>query len=259
MADKPKSSDNNESANLWDIPSVDPEINVEEKTNAFGLKSDWRYEPPEEEDFVEDIKPLTAQEIEDIREAARQEGFTEGKESGFTEGFEEGKTKGHEDGMIQGHSEGLEKGLEEAQEQISVLSEQWQSLINDLHAPINKVEGNVEKQLLELVVQLVEAVTLQEAKTNPDIILAAISEGMKALPLQEPNTQIYLNPTDIELVETKFGMAHIEEKSWRLLPAPHVDIGSCQIENNTSNIDLTIKSRLKEVLDSFLQDALYQS
>jgi len=34
--------------------------------------------------------------------------------------------------------------------------------------------------------------------------------------------------------------------------------GSCQIENSTSNIDLSVKSRLNEVLESFLQEALYQ-
>lgn len=255
MADKPKVQQSDE-ANLWNIPNVEPESTVEEKRNAFGLTNEWRYEPPEE--VEEEPVPLTAQEIEDIRQAAYDEGFNEGKEAGFETGHAEGIAKGHEEGIAQGHEEGLNKGLSDAQEQIDTLSEQWQSLINDLHAPIHNVEGQVEQQLLTLVAQLTEAVTLQEAKINPDIVLAAITEGIKALPIQEPNTQIYLNPQDIQMVEDKFGAEHIQEKSWRLLPAPHVDIGSCQIENTTSNIDLTMKSRLKEVLDSFLQDALHQ-
>ena len=120
------------------------------------------------------------------------------------------------------------------------------------------VEKNVEQQLLQLVVQLVEAVTTVEAKTNPEILLQAIAEGMKALPADEPSTQVQLNPLDISIVEAQFGADYIAEKGWRLLPAPHVEQGSCQIENSTSNIDLTIKSRLKGVLDSFLQQALHQ-
>ena len=255
MADKSSTSKNSE-ANLWNLPSVEPEEDTSDKKNAFGLKSDWRYEPPEEEH--EEPAPLTAQEIDDIRQAAYDEGFNEGKESGFTQGYEEGKKQGHEEGITQGHDEGLNKGLEDAKEQIDVLTQQWQALINDLHEPIAHVENNVEQQLLNLVVQLTQAVTLQEAKINPDIVLSAISEGIKLLPLQDPNTQIYLNPEDIKMVEEKFGAEYIQEKNWRLLPAPHIDRGSCQIENSTSNIDLTMKSRLKDVLDSFLQDAIYQ-
>ena len=52
--------------------------------------------------------------------------------------------------------------------------------------------------------------------------------------------------------------SHVQEQGWRLLAAPQLVPGSCQIENSTSNIDLSIKSRIKEVLDSFLQDALHQ-
>ncbi len=255
MTDKLEPEQNNE-ANLWDLPNVEPEQSTEDKRNAFGLQSDWRFEPPEEE--IEEPVPLTAKEIDDIRQAAFDEGFNEGKEAGFNQGHEEGLAKGHEEGVTSGHEEGITKGLEEGKEKVDALSQQWQILINDLHEPVTHVENNVEQQLLSLVVQLTEAVTLQEAKTNPDIVLSAISEGIKALPLQEPNTQIYLNPQDISMVEEKFGIEYIQEKSWRLLPAPHIDIGSCQIENSTSNIDLTMKSRLKDVLDSFLQDALHQ-
>ncbi|WP_448249284.1 flagellar assembly protein FliH [Thalassotalea agariperforans] len=241
---------------LWHIPDVQEEEVDDGSTNAFGLKNNWRFEPPEQEE--EEPAPLTAQDIDNIRQAAFDEGFSEGKEEGFAKGYEEGKSQGHEQGVTDGKAEGLTQGLEQGEKQIEELSTHWQSLVDDLHKPIEKVQGNVEQQLLTLLVQLVEAVTLQEAKANPDILLAAISEGIKALPLQESKTQIYLNPIDIKMVEAQFGQSHIQEHGWRLLPAPHVDMGSCQIENSTSNIDLTIKSRLKEVLDSFLQDSLHQ-
>ncbi len=130
--------------------------------------------------------------------------------------------------------------------------------MSNLTTPLASVEKNVEEQLLNLVAQLTEAVVLQEAKTNPDILMAAINAGIKALPSNEPTTQIYLHPDDIKLVEDQFGEQHIKESGWKLLPAPQLTVGSCQIENSTSNIDLQMKSRLKQVLESFLQDALHQ-
>ncbi|QBG35204.1 flagellar assembly protein FliH [Litorilituus sediminis] len=247
-----------EDLDVWPLPDVQKRPSAEEeiKTNAFGKQEGWVYEPPQAAE--PEPVPLTAQEIEEIRQSAYQEGFSQGKEEGFATGYEEGKAKGIEDGKIQGIEEGNAIGLEQGQETIAKQAENWQSLIEQLHQPLASVEKNVEEQLLNLVVQLTEAVVLQEAKTNPDILMSAISAGIKSLPSNETQTQIYLNPEDVKLVEQQFGSDHIQEQGWRLLPAPQYPQGSCQIENSTSHIDLQMKSRLKQVLESFLQDALHQ-
>lgn len=247
-----------EEIDVWPLPNVQADVNKkqENQTNAFGKKRTWHYEPPEEE--VIEPEPLTAQEIEEIRQAAHDEGFSQGKEEGFAKGYEEGKAQGIEEGKVQGVEEGTEQGIAQGKETIDALSENWQQLIEQLDKPLASVEKNVEEQLLNLVVQLTEAVVLQEAKTNPDILMAAITAGIKALPSNEANTQIYLHPDDIKQVEKQFGEQHIKESGWKLLPAPQLSVGSCQIENSTSNIDLQMKSRLKQVLESFLQDALHQ-
>mgnify|MGYP000675217668 CR=1 FL=1 len=249
--------EDDEDLDVWSLPDVTQQKNVaDEKTNAFGKKSTWVYEPPEEEEPV--IAPLTADEIEAIRQAAHEEGFNQGKEEGFAVGLEEGKKTGHEEGLVKGQEEGVEQGLTEGKASIEQLTQQWQTLIEQLHQPMQTVEKNVEQQLLHLVVKLTEAVTLQEAKTNADILLSAIEKGMKALPIQEAQTQVFLHPDDIKLIEQAMSPEHIAEQGWRLLPAPQLSQGGCQIENSTSNIDLTVESRLKGVLDSFLQEALHQ-
>jgi flagellar assembly protein FliH len=244
---------------VWSLPNVQDKPSREDnnKTNAFGIKSNWVYEPPEPEE--EAPQPLTAQEIEDIRQAASEEGFSQGKEDGFAKGYEEGKAKGLEEGTLQGVEIGTEQGLLKGKEQIEQQAERWQHLIEQLHQPLASVEKNVEEQLLNLVLQLTEAVVLHEAKTNPDILMTAITTGIKSLPSSDAQTQIYLNPNDIRLVEDQFGSGHITQNGWRLLPAPQVPQGSCQIENSTSNIDMQMKARLKQVLEPFLQDALHQS
>jgi flagellar assembly protein FliH len=244
--------------NVWSLPRVETTATPEQEshTNALGKKTHWHFEPPEEE--IVEVVPLTAEEIEAIRQAAHDEGFNQGKEEGFAKSYEEGFAKGVAEGTAQGIEAGEEQGLAQGKESIDTLSANWQSLIEQLDNPLASVEKNVEEQLLNLVVQLTEAVVLQEAKTNPDILMAAISTGIKALPINEAQTQIYLHPDDIKLVQQQFGEKHLLESGWHLLPAPQLAQGSCQIENSTSNIDLQIKSRLKQVLESFLQDALHQ-
>ena len=242
----------------WQLPHVaQAQTEAEQQqTNALGKSRTWRYEPPPEPE--PEPVPLTAEEIEEIRQAAYEEGFNQGKEEGFAKGYEEGKAQGHQDGEKAGHEEGHAQGLSEGQEAIEQLAGQWQQHIAQLHQPLEVVEKNIEQQLLHLVVQLTEAVVLTEAKTNPDILTAAIGEGIKALPSNEAQTQILLHPTDIALVEEQFGSEYISEQGWRLIPAPQFEQGSCQIENSTSSIDLSIKSRLKQVVESFLQEALHK-
>jgi len=244
--------------NVWPLPNVQENLAADQDTttNALGQKSHWRYEPPEPE--IVEPAPLTAEEIEQIRQAAHDEGYSQGKEQGFAKGYEEGKAQGIDEGISQGIEQGTEQGLAEGKATIDALSVNWQSLIEQLDKPLASVEKNIEEQLLALVVQLTEAVVLQEAKTNPDILIAAIDAGIKSLPSNESSTQIYLHPDDIKQVEQQFGEQFIKESGWRLLPAPQLSPGSCQIENSTSNIDLQMKSRLKQVLESFLQDALHQ-
>ncbi|WP_019027018.1 flagellar assembly protein FliH [Colwellia piezophila] len=243
---------------VWGLPNVQGQANVQDqnKTNAFGQKSHWVYEPPESE--IAEPQPLTAQEIEDIRLAASEEGFNQGKEDGYSQGYQEGKDKGLEEGKQQGIEEGTEQGLAQGKDQIEQQAKHWQVLIEQLHKPLASVEKNVEEQLLNLVLQLTEAVVLHEAKTNPDILMTAIATGMKNLPSSETQTQICLHPSDIQLVEEMFGAEHITNQGWRLVPAPQLTQGSCQIENSTSNIDLQMKTRLKQVLEPFMLDALHQ-
>ncbi len=253
-----KSPEHDEELDVWAFPNVESSKKVDDsKTNAIGKKVGWRYEPPEEIE-IEEVIPLTAEDIEEIRQAAYEEGFNQGKEEGFTKGYDEGKSSGHEEGLKLGHQEGVETGLAQGKEAINKKSDSWESLIAQLHHPLADVNQNVEEQLLSLIVELTKAVTHQEVKINPDILTSAISSGIKALPSQEVNTQIILHPDDIKLVEQQFGSDYIKEQGWRLLASPGLEQGSCQIENSTSNVDLTISSRLKEVLDSFLQDALHQ-
>ncbi len=247
-----------EHVDTWVVPNVQSTATTDDgQTNALGKSRSWRFEPPEETDVADPI-PLTAEEIEEIRQAAFEEGFNQGKEEGFAKGFDEGKISGHQEGLTSGHEEGVTQGLAQGKETSEQQIAAMQTLLEQLHEPLANVEKNVEAQLLQLVVQLTQAVTKHEAKTNPDILLSAIAEGIKALPGQESQTQILLNPQDIKLVEQQFGAEHIQKQGWRLLAAPQLSPGSCQIENSTSNIDLSVKSRLNEVLESFLQEALYQ-
>ena len=239
-----------EDAKGWDLPHVEqPQSMQESKTNALNRRSDWKYEPPEE---PEEIKPPTAEEIEAIRQAAYEEGYNEGKQTGFDEGKAEGQAQGHQEGLASGHETGLAQGLEQGQAQISQQTELWESLVTQLHEPLTKVDEQVRKEVVKLAVALARSVVRTEVRTNEDIILQALSEGLKVLPVEENHYSIHLHPEDIQLVQAHFGEETIKERGWTLIDTPGMERGGCDIVTQHNAVDLSIERRSRNVLDKFL-------
>ncbi|MCP4288393.1 MAG: flagellar assembly protein FliH, partial [Gammaproteobacteria bacterium] len=239
-----------EEAKGWELPHVETTDQLDlTRTNALNRRSDWKYEPPEE---PEEILPPTAEEIEAIRQAAYDEGFAEGKQTGFDEGKAEGLEAGKAEGLEQGHQEGLAQGLEDGKAQIEQQTELWQSLVENLHAPLQQADEQVRKEIVKLSVALARSVIRTEVTLSENVILQALSEGLKALPVEETQYKIHLNPEDIALVTEHFGEETIQAKGWTLIDTPALSRGGCDIVTQNNAVDLSIERRCKNVLDKFL-------
>ena len=234
----------------WDLPFVEDNKSVDEtKTNAFNKRSDWKYEPPEEE---EEIVPPTAEEIEAIRAAAYQDGFDQGKQEGLTQGLEEGRAKGQEEGFAAGKEQGYAEGKEEGQVDVNAEISIWKDLVEHLHHPVSRVDQQLEKELVKLAVSLARAVIRSEIKTNENLIFEALSEGLKVLPVQEKRYQIHLHPDDIQLIKQHFSEEEIEKHNWVFVESPQMTRGGCDITTESNAVDISVERRSRDVLDNFL-------
>lgn len=240
-------------AKTWDLPSVDEAINEEDqKTNAFNKPKTWKYEAPEEE--VEEIKPLTAEEIEAIRQSAYEEGFKLGQREGRDKGYEEGLESGRNQGVEEGSKQGMESAQAQIDEQIQSLTQQWERLIEAYASPLKDINQEVEKELMILAVKLAESVIGLETKQNPEILLGAISEGIKVLPIQDKCYQFQMHPDDVALVGEHFGQDTLTEKNWLLVENPNMSRGGCEIITENNAVDVSIERRCKEVFAKFLNE-----
>jgi flagellar assembly protein FliH len=246
------SDDELNDAKPWDLPFVEqPEKPQDkDKTNALNFRSDWKYEPPEEEEA--EILPPTAQEIEAIRQAAHDEGYGQGKAQGFEEGKAEGLELGLSEGRESGHTEGLEQGLEEGKGLISAQVEVWQQLIEKLHTPLSQANDETRDQLVKLAVTLAKSVIKTEITSNHQVILQALSEGMKALPVNQTRYQIHMHPDDIALVTEHYSEATLKEKEWQFIEAPTMERGGCDIATEQNAVDVSIERRCRDVIDKFM-------
>lgn len=245
------SDDKDTGVKTWDLPHIDMNLQQQDadSTDVFNRPRGWKYEPPEEE--IE-IQPPTAEEIEAIRAAAQADGFAQGQQEGHTLGLEQGKKEGYEQGLAQGKNEGHEQGLAASKEEVSQHIDALIQLLEKLQKPVDSVEKNLEKELVQLAVSLARAVIRSELKTNKDMIFQAISEGLKVLPIQESRYQIHLNPDDISLVKSHFSSEEMEKHKWNLVESPHISRGGCEIITDSNAVDITVERRVRDVLDRFL-------
>jgi flagellar assembly protein FliH len=235
----------------WDLPYIeDIDKSADDlTTNAFNRRSNWKYEPPEVE--IE-ILPPTAEEIESIRAAAHAEGYTQGQQEGHEQGYEAGLAMGQAEGLAKGVEEGMAQGVTSGEEQIQQHINSWVTLIDSIQDPVAKVEQALEKELVLLAVSLAKSVIRSEVKTNTDLIFQALSEGLKALPIQEKHYQIHLNPDDIKLVNNHFSPEEIAKHRWDFIESPKLSAGGCEIVTQSNAVDITVERRVKDVIDKFL-------
>ncbi len=247
----------------WPIPDVseDP-TKFSGRSTAFGqpLEQVYQNQQHTHEDEPETQEPeefptLTLEELEQIRQDAYEEGIKQGHEQGYIEGFDKGVTEGKEAGYKEGLEIGKEQGLNDAKPLIEEKLQYLGQLIEGMAAPLNKVDETVEKQLVHLAKLLAEQVVFKELQTNPELILVALKKSIDALPMGEQAVKIHLNPEDLSLVEEAYGAEHLQQQHWQLVAEPTLDRGGCEVKTAQSSIDMTLKTRLTEIMEKFLHDS----
>lgn len=239
----------------WKTPDLTADMRKYEKTNALNktLPEKGVVETPEEEEDDLVVKPLTAEDMEQLRQQAYEAGFSEGKEDGFAKGYEEGRQQGQEDGTKQGLAEGKKLGLEEGQQQIEQQLAALETLLDRLQQPLKQIDKDVEQQLVTLVLAMSKAVVQTEVKTNEQVILQALQQATEALPLQKEQIRIKFHPDDLAIIEQHFSPEQIEQRHWILLAEPAISRGGCKLATETSAVDRTLEQRVETSLAHFIE------
>ncbi|TMO57499.1 flagellar assembly protein FliH [Pseudoalteromonas phenolica] len=246
----------------WPIPDVseDP-TKFSGRSTAFGQPLEQVYQKqhahegePETQE-PEEFPTLTLEELEQIRQDAYEEGIKQGHEQGYIEGFDKGVTEGKEAGYKEGIEIGKEQGLNDVKPLIEEKLQYLSQLIEGMAAPLNKVDESVEKQLVHLAKLLAEQVVFKELQTHPELILVALKKSIDALPMGEQVVKIHLNPEDLSLVEEAYGAEHLQHQHWQLVAEPTLERGGCEVKTAQSSIDMTLKTRINEIMEKFLHDS----
>jgi flagellar assembly protein FliH len=192
-------------------------------------------EPLEEDDLEEPPPPpqLTAEQLDAIREAARQDGFAEGRQHGL------------EAGRAEGYMAGLQQGQKEVNETIAHLRQ----IAANFGTEVAQCSETMAPELLDLALDLSKAMFKTALKVNPELILPTVSEAIHSLPVLQLPATVTLHPDDATLVREHMN-DELTKHGWKIEEDPQIARGGCRIATRTNQIDATAETRWKRLAES---------
>ncbi|CSI65081.1 flagellar assembly protein H [Vibrio cholerae] len=79
------------------------------------------------------------------------------------------------------------------------------ALANQFAQPLDLLNAQVEKQLVDMVLALTKEVVHVEVQTNPQVILDTVKASVEALPIAGHAITLKLNPEDVEIIRQAYG------------------------------------------------------
>lgn len=205
----------------WELASFDEEDIIPEPT----AEEIAALEPPP--------PAISQEELDAIREQARQEGYAEGQERG----------------QNAGRTEGYMAGLQQGQKEIIETVQHLRQIAAAFGTEVAQASETMAPEMLNLALDISKAMLKTAITTKPELLLPTISNAIHALPGLQLPALMYLHPEDATLVKEHLG-EELAQNGWRLIEDPELDRGGCRIETGTNQIDATLPTRWRRLTES---------
>lgn len=225
-------------AKTWTLPSlaagrVVPSV---KKQNSRDDKNSGK-------EIIEDvapakIKPLTAEQLQQIAAQAEQEG----RERGYKEGLEKGYAEGEKKGLQKGE----QKAYGEIKAALESQKQRFQTIADALFDPLKTQDASLENTILDMAVHLAKHLLNRELTEDPSSLFHLVERAVGSLPAGAKNIRVYLHPDDVELAHEAF--AHLG-RNWNFFPEAHLSRGGCRVETDQSLVNYSVEQRLRVMLE----------
>lgn len=174
---------------------------------------------------VVEIPFPTAEALEQISETARAEGFQ----------------MGYEEGRAASKAE-LAKFTEEQMQQLC-------AIVGNLQVSIAHLDQNIADQLLDLGLEVAAQVLRGGLTVQRELLLPTIREAVAELPLHHGTISLYFNPEDAHSLRDPLS-EQLSHTGAHIVPDSSITPGGCRITAGNCEIDATIETRWKRVLEA---------
>ena len=170
---------------------------------------------------------MTAEEMQNISDAAEKDGYAQGHKEGLAKGNAEG------------YAAGQQQGVMEMRAQLVTEQQRFRALVNSFLEPLTEQQNDIEQMLLESICCLTQSVIQRELSIDSTQIVTLVQAAIKALPVGAKHIRISLSPDDLAAVET---YAEEQQLDWKFFANNELQSGGCIIETPESRVDFQFLS-----------------
>ena len=201
----------------WEMASFDKE----RRDSQRALQREEQAAPAPAEIVPQVVLP-SVEEIEAMREAARQDGFAQG----LQEGREQGYADGAEAGQIESAAE----------------LENMRSVAATFGDAVAAADETIAADVLELALRLARGMVRTAFDVRPELIVPVVREAIGYLPVLQQPALLSLHPEDALIVRQ--GMAdELTKGGWRIIEDAGIARGGCKVETASNQIDAQAQAR----------------
>lgn len=190
-------------AKAWNVPSLD-----DGESSSASIRKD---EAP---------KPPTAQEIAEIQQAAREEGFAQGRE------------------------EGLAVGRAEAQKEKTTL----EMVAAQLVRPLAELDNEVERALTNLALSMARRIVGHAVESEVETLRQLVHRVVSQLGTLESAVDVELNPDDYLRLNALDDLDGL----WKLRSNPDLQPGDVVVRQEDTEVDGRLMSRIQSLAADML-------
>lgn len=155
----------------------------------------------------------------------------------------------HAAGYVAGLAEGRLAGEQQARDSALLEAQHFTTLISNLKLALDEVDQSVADELLSLALEVAAQLTRGTIAAKADVLLPIIREAVTTLPLHHAHIVLRLNPGDAGHVRSLLG-EEFAQTGTQIVEDSAISPGGCLLEAGASQIDATIETRWKRVLEA---------
>lgn len=153
----------------------------------------------------------------------------------------------------QAHKEGYDAGYEEGTARGRMEAMRLHGLLENFEQALSRIDDEVAEEILALGVEIARQMVRRELVATPENIVEVVREALQQLP--QNHAMVHLHPDDAVLVRQYLGeqLAHVGN---RIIEDLHITPGGCKVEASGSQIDASVETRWRRIMENLSRDNL---
>ena len=161
--------------------------------------------------------------------------------------FEDARREGHAAGREEGHAEGYQEGAQQARAEAARLA----ALASGLDEALMRLDEEVSEEVVGLAIEIARRMVRHTLAEQPSAVVDIVRAALAQLP--QGHARVHLNPADAALVAR-----HLADQPGHphhsIVEDDAVSCGGCRVAGTTSEIDATVETRWRRILEGLGRD-----